>query len=96
MSLRESNDLEPEDYETKEYEPNDEPCFDDEPRKHKFIIETYTICDGWIDTWDQHFNTFADAVNELDNFLAEIQEDYELGYLSEPYEREDYRIKLIN
>ena len=103
MSIKESNDYDLDDHERanerREREannPNDEPCFDDEPPMHKFIIETYTICDGWIDTWNQNFDTFADAANELDNFLAEIQEDYELGYLSEPYDREDYRIKLVN
>lgn len=63
--------------------------------QNKYIIETYTICDGWIDTWDQSFNTYADAVNELNSFIAEIQKDYELGYLSEPYNREDYRVTAV-
>lgn len=98
---KQSNDYDLDDHErsieNQEHELNapHEPCFDDDPPKHQFIIQTYTICDGWIDLLNESFYTFGDAVTELDTFLTEIQEDYELGYLSEPYNRSDYRIKLV-
>ena len=89
------DDIEAERRNLDENNPNDEPCFDDEPPKHQFIIQMYTVCDGWEDFFHESFYTFADAVNELDSFLTETNEDYELGYLSEPYNRYDYRIRLI-
>ena len=63
----------------------------------KFEILQNTICDGWVNTWTrdgepEYFDSFADAVEDLDTFLMDTQESFEQGYLSSMYKREEFKI----
>jgi hypothetical protein len=63
----------------------------------KFEILQNTICDGWVNTWTsndmpEYFDSFEDAVEELDTFLMDTQESFEQGYLSSMYKREEFKI----
>ena len=63
----------------------------------KFEILQNTICDGWVNTWTsdgvpESFDSFADAVEELDTFLADTDEAQFNGYLEDRYLRRDFKI----
>ena len=63
----------------------------------KFEILQNTICDGWVNTWTsddvpEHFDSFEDAVEELDTFLMDTQESFEQGHLNSMYKREEFKI----
>lgn len=63
----------------------------------KYEIQQYTICDGWVNTWTsdgepEYFDSFSDAVEDLDTFLIDAEESFDQGYLDSMYKREDFRI----
>jgi hypothetical protein len=66
----------------------------------KYIVETDTYCDGWVNTWtynDETLITFDSreaAQAELDCHLHNLKADYEDG-LIEDYNPEDFRITEI-
>jgi hypothetical protein len=66
----------------------------------KYIIETITYCDGWINTWtddDENpvvFDTLQDAEQELALYLMELGIDADLGNIVD-YNPEDFRITEI-
>jgi len=67
-----------------------------------FEVQQLTICDGWINTWinwgddgkptPEKFKTFSDASMELDDFLHDMEIEYELGNIDSPYLRDEFRI----
>ena len=70
----------------------------------RYEIQTFTLCDGWVNTWTVHhedgtsepetFSTEKEAQAALDEFFADIQEEIDAGQ-REPYEgydREEFRI----
>jgi len=63
----------------------------------RYEVQHYTLCDGWINTWHvddelEYFDSFEDALNCLDEFLADEQMEYEAGNIESPYERDEFRI----
>jgi hypothetical protein len=63
----------------------------------KFEILTSTICDGWVNTWmsndvPEYFDSFEDAVEDLDQFLADTDEAYFNGHLETRYLRNEFKI----
>lgn len=63
----------------------------------KFEILQNTICDGWVNTWTsdgetEYFDSFEDAVEELDTFLADTDESYFNGYIEDRYQRSEFKI----
>lgn len=66
----------------------------------QYIVETYTICDGWTNAWHidgepQTFPTYKQAEKELEDMFADISEAYEAEDLPDAYDREDYRIVAL-
>lgn len=63
-----------------------------------YEVETLFFNDGWENVWkDEHdqpitFSTYEEAKKELDEFMEDINDDYECGYLSDNYSADDYRI----
>lgn len=72
--------------------------------KTRYEIQTFTLCDGWINTWfiieddntqtPETFATETEAQHALDEFLDEIQEEIYAGQRApdEGYSPEDFRI----
>jgi|CXWL01.1.fsa_nt_gi hypothetical protein len=76
--------------------------------KTRYEVQTFTLCDGWINTWSvseqagddtfteipETFPTCAEAQAALDEFLAEIQEEIASGQRApdEGYDPEEFRI----
>ena len=63
----------------------------------KFEILQNTICDGWANTWTscdepELFDSFDDALEELDQFLSDTDEAYSCGYLDSRYNRNEFKI----
>ena len=61
-----------------------------------YQIETYTLCGGWVNIWSDDdvpeiFDTYAAALAELADFLAELAHAVQVGHLDD-YNPEDYRI----
>lgn len=75
--------------------------------KKRYEIQTFTLCDGWINTWfiieddntqtPETFATETEAQDALDEFLDEIQEEIDAGQRAqdEGYSPEDFRIMPI-
>lgn len=76
--------------------------------KTRYEVQTFTLCDGWTNTWSvpeqagedtfteipETFATRAEAQAALDQFLAEIQEEIASGQRApdEGYDPEEFRI----
>jgi hypothetical protein len=61
-----------------------------------YQIETYTLCGGWVNIWSDDdvpviFDTYAAALAELADFLAELAHAVQVGHLDD-YNPDDYRI----
>jgi hypothetical protein len=71
----------------------------------RYEVQHYTLCDGWINTWSDYdedgnetpstYDSFEDALNELDSFLDDEQEAFKEGNIESPYDREEFRIVEI-
>jgi len=71
----------------------------------RYEVQHYTLCDGWINTWSDYdedgnetpstYDSFEDALNELDSFLDDEQEAFEEGNIESPYDRDEFRIAEI-
>ena len=57
-----------------------------------YRVETWTLCQGWIDTWNEVFKTKQDAEDELDDFFNTCHDAYHKGYMQDKPNAEDYRI----
>lgn len=69
-----------------------------------YEVQTFTLCDGWTNTWtftdkdgkehSESFDTEEAAIAALAEFLAEIQEEIFLGQREpdEGYSLHDFRI----
>jgi hypothetical protein len=59
--------------------------------KGMYEVQTYTLCDGWTNTWRvndelEFFDSFAEAVDALDDHLLDL-DDNQIDY-----NRSEYRI----
>ena len=68
----------------------------------RYIVETEFLY-GWENVWTHGetneptiYNSYEDAKNELEEFIAETVEDYNNGFLEEPYDINQYRITKID
>jgi len=71
----------------------------------RYEVQHYTLCDGWVNTWSDYdedgnetpstYDSFEDALNELDSFLDDEQEAFEEGNIESPYDRDEFRIAEI-
>ena len=66
-----------------------------------YQIETYTLCQGWINIWTDSLNdtlvTFAtreEAQAELEDFLGELAYAVKAGHLDD-FNPEDYKIEEV-
>lgn len=78
----------------------------------RYEIQTFTLCDGWINTWfvveesgddtytevPETFATEAEARQAVAEFLAEITAEIEAGQRApgEGYDAEDFRIVPVD
>ena len=61
-----------------------------------YQIETYTLCQGWINIWADDdapviFDTYAAASADLAEYLADLAHAVKVGHLDD-YNADDYRI----
>ncbi len=73
----------------------------------KWEIRMHTLCDGYVNTWStideqgnsepETFNAKAEAQAALDEFLAEIQEEIDIGIRApdEGYSRDEFQIVQV-
>ena len=71
----------------------------------RYEVQHYTLCDGWINTWSDYdedgnetpstYDSFEDALNDLDSFLDDEQEAFEEGNIESPYDRDEFRIAEV-
>ena len=66
-----------------------------------YQIETFTLCDGWVNTWQDDngtpvlFTTQSAAAAELKEFLEDTKDAFKCGHLDSPYDSSDYRIAKL-
>jgi len=66
----------------------------------KYVIETNTFCDGWVNTWTDDnekpivFDTMQEAQEALNIYLFELSVDCDLGNI-EDYSADDFRISEV-
>lgn len=68
----------------------------------RFEVQENTICDGWVNTWHEWdddnneipmtFDSFADALLELDSFLYDMDKAYNMGDISIKEDRFNFKI----
>ena len=68
----------------------------------KYEVQHHTVCDGWVNVWheydDNHdqvpltFDSFEEALEELDQHLYECDRAFQYGDLATTENRNDYRI----
>jgi hypothetical protein len=68
----------------------------------RYEVQQYTICDGWTNTWTEYdddnnaqpmtFDSFEEALDELDEHLNDCDKEFERGNIESPYERDEFRI----
>jgi hypothetical protein len=68
----------------------------------RYEVQEATICDGWTNTWHKYdddnnempmtFDSFAEAVEELDSHLYDMEKAYNMGDISTPDDRDNFRI----
>jgi hypothetical protein len=73
--------------------------------KTKFEVQQRTICDGWTNTWHEYdddnneipmtFDTFDEALLELDEHLYDMEKAYNMGDIESPDDRNDFRIVWV-
>lgn len=71
----------------------------------RYEIQTYTVCDGWINTWTveqdngnsepEYFDSYEDAIDALDEFFDDVHEAYQQGWLETKYRPEEFRIAEV-
>ena len=71
----------------------------------RYEVQHFTLCDGWVNTWSDYdedgnetpstYDSFEDALNELDSFLDDEQEAFEEGNIESPYDRDEFRIAEV-
>jgi hypothetical protein len=64
-----------------------------------YQIETYTLCCGWVNIWADDdvpviFDTYAAALAELAEYLAELAHAVKIGHLDD-YNPDDYRVMEV-
>jgi len=65
-----------------------------------FIVETYTLSDGWINTWTEDdqpliFKTHADAWDALQEHLEDYREAVKQGHITSAPSPSEYRVRQI-
>ncbi len=68
----------------------------------RYEVQQDTMCDGWTNTWTEYdddnnaqpmtFDSFEEALEELDEHLNDCAQEFKRGNISEPYLREEFRI----
>jgi len=72
----------------------------------RYEVQEATICDGWTNTWQEYdddnnevpmaFDSFAQAVEELDSHLYDMEKAYNMGDISTPEDRDNFRIVEVS
>lgn len=66
-----------------------------------YQIETFTLCDGWVNMWQDDdgtpvvFTTEGAALAELNEFLHDVESAYINGDIHTPYDSTDYRVTKL-
>ena len=68
----------------------------------RYEIQELTLCDGWVNTWHEWdddneeipmtFDTYAHAVEQLEEHLYDYQKAFTMGDVDSPEDRENFRI----
>lgn len=72
----------------------------------RYEVQEATICDGWTNTWHEYdddnnevpmtFDSFAQAVEELDSHLYDMEKAYNMGGISTSEDRDNFRIVEVS
>jgi hypothetical protein len=66
----------------------------------RYQIETFTLCDGWVNTWRDDtdapvtFESYDEALKELNEYFSELSEEVQKGQLDD-YSMSDFRIAEV-
>jgi len=63
----------------------------------KYEVQEWCLCGGWINHWaiddnPHYFNTEAEAQAELDEYLQDMQDEVEAGYMQDAPDASEFRI----
>lgn len=68
----------------------------------RYEVQQDTICDGWTNTWTEYdddnneqpmtFDSFEEALDELNEHLHDCDKEFKRGNIDSPYERDEFRI----
>jgi hypothetical protein len=68
----------------------------------RYEVQEATICDGWTNTWHEWdddnneipmtFDSFKEALEQLDEHLYDMEKAYNMGDIDSPDDRKNFRI----
>ena len=71
----------------------------------KYEIQTFTLCDGWVNTWTNYdendneipstYDTYSHAQSDLHAYLKDELREYQSGNIDSPSDVDDFRIVEI-
>jgi len=74
--------------------------------KIKYEVQENTICDGWTNTWHEYdddnneipmrFDSFEEALLELDNHIDDYEKAFKMGDIERPEDRDNFRIVEVS
>jgi hypothetical protein len=70
--------------------------------KEHFEVQHWTVADGWVNCWTmidhednehpQIYDTFKEAMDDLDDLFDEVLAEFAAGHREDKYDDSDYRI----
>ena len=67
----------------------------------KWEVQHLTLCDGWINVTHDgeghllQFDTEAEAVNDLQDFMHEVKDAVDRGDMDEEYDASEWRVQAV-
>jgi hypothetical protein len=68
----------------------------------KYEIQTFTLCDGWVNTWTHYdendneipstYDAYSHAQSDLHTYLKDELREYQSGNIESPSDVNDFRI----
>ena len=64
----------------------------------RFEVQTYTLCDGWINCWtiEDDKPEYFDTEQEAEDAICEFFADLGRAGMAQAYDKEDYRVREMH
>jgi len=66
--------------------------------KELFEVQTYTLCDGWVNCWtiEDEKKEYFDTEQEAEDAICEFFADLGRAGMAQAYDKEEYRVRKVH